>query len=184
MIDRTLKVLLLEDLPTDQILVKRQVLKFAPNTLFSTANSRESFEEQINWTHFDVILSDYKLPAYTGLDALQFVRKHQAHVPFIFITGTMNDEERAAKSILSGASGYLLKSNLKTLPKVMEEVLEKSREIFEAEEARRQEQARKERLTQKLIAKIKMLPENAERAELLDIAEELAGENIELQTLA
>jgi len=174
--NRTLRVLLLEDLSTDQMLVKRQVLKFAPNCLFATANSKKSFEEQLNWASFDLILSDYNLPGYNGLEALLFVKESRPHTPFIFITGTLDDEEKVAQAILSGASGYILKKNLRELPEKLTAILQESEDRFQIAEAKEQEEVRKQRLMQKLVAKIKLLSDEKAKEELLRIAAEFIGE--------
>jgi CheY-like chemotaxis protein len=124
--NKTLNILMLEDMKTDAELVKRQVLKAAPNAVFTIARNRAEFFEKIEWSVPDIVLADYSLPDINGLEALLHVRGKMQFLPFIFITGILNDEEKVAEAILNGASGYVLKENLSTLPIKMEEVLLKA----------------------------------------------------------
>lgn len=121
--DKVLKVLLLEDMRTDQELVKRQVLKVAPKSIFTVADSRATFYEKVTWMKPDIVISDYNLPDINGLEALLHIRKTLANVPFIFVTGALSNEEDAANAILQGASGFILKQHLRALPEKLKEIL-------------------------------------------------------------
>jgi len=76
----------------------------------------------------DFILSDFDLPDMTGLDALLITNTKHPHIPFIFITGRINDEGALADAILKGADGYVLKENLEKIPSVLQQVHEKNLE--------------------------------------------------------
>ncbi|MBK8635250.1 MAG: response regulator [Saprospiraceae bacterium] len=66
-----------------------------------------------------IVISDYNLPDCTGLDLLLYTKQHYPSVPFVFITGMLNDEEKTAEVILNGANGYILKQNVSTVgPKI------------------------------------------------------------------
>lgn len=171
MIERTLKVLMLEDLKTDQELIKRGVLKVAPNAMFIIAQNKEEFEDKINWGGPDVILSDYNIPGYNGLQALLLVREKMPHVPFVFITGTLNNEEKVADAMLNGASGYILKNDLASLPAKLEQVLLREEAKFQEREVVLQRQRRKQLLLQKLQALVQnssAFPEQNKAREILD----------------
>lgn len=124
------KVFILEDMPVDLELVKRQVRKFNPQVLFSVARNRAEFESKVAVFQPDLILSDYNLPDMNGLEALLYVREHLTSTPFIFITGILNDEEKVAEGILNGASGYLLKDNLRNLPTLLRQVVKQNEEAM------------------------------------------------------
>ena len=126
MLDRPLNILVLEDMKTDAELVKRQVTKIAPQAVFTIACNRAEFFDKIEWSVPDVVLADYNLPDINGLEALLHIRKKSPFLPFIFITGILNDEEKVAEAVLNGASGYVLKENLSALPAKLEDVLQKS----------------------------------------------------------
>lgn len=172
MIEKTLKVLLLEDMRGDQELIKRQVRKVAPKSMFTVADNRDSFLEKVEWMTPDIILADYHLPDYSGLQALLLVKEKMPHVPFMFVTGNLNNEEKVAEVIMHGASGYLLKENLTALPEKLQEIFDKAERAFQAEEARRG----KERRNQMLLQKITELVRKSEYFEFKNQVEEALDE--------
>ena len=128
MSEEIFKVFILEDMPVDLELVKRQVRKFNPNVLFAVARNRTEFESKVASFQPDIVLSDYNLPDMNGLEALLYVREHLDSTPFVFITGILNDEEKVAEAVLTGASGYLLKENLRNLPELVGQVVAQNQE--------------------------------------------------------
>ena len=120
--------LLLEDSEADVFLLRRQLGKFAPDLRVEVAGTREEYERLIGSTELDLILSDYRLPQYSGIEALMYARKFAPLVPFVFVTGALNNEELAADTILRGASGFVLKNNLAKLETLVTELLNRGRE--------------------------------------------------------
>lgn len=115
MITTSLRILLVEDLETDVVLIKRQIGKVVEKPVIEVVDDLDSCKERmINFVP-DVIISDYNLPTCSGLDVLELVKNIDNSVPFIFLTGTIDDEELAANTILSGASGYILKKHMNEL---------------------------------------------------------------------
>lgn len=125
MINRKLNILLIEDNQNDIFLIKRQISKIVsePN-IEVTDNLEECKSLLVNFAP-DVVLSDYNLPNCTGLDVLNLVKEYDESIEFIFITGTINDEELAANTILNGASGYILKKHINNLGEKLEPLLKK-----------------------------------------------------------
>ena len=164
---------MLEDLKTDQELIKRGVQKIAPEAVFIIANTQEEFEDKINWVSPDIILADYNIPGYNGLEALLLVREKMPHVPFVFVTGSLNNEEKVAETILKGASGYILKGNLSELPSKVEQVLVREQARFKDREALVERQRRKKLLVQKLDALLNNAPDFPNRSEALKITQEV-----------
>ncbi|MCG8701739.1 MAG: response regulator [Bacteroidales bacterium] len=93
----------------------------------------------------DLILSDYKLPGYSGKDALEDLNALKLNIPFIFVTGAMQ-EEVAADAIKAGAWEYVVKDRLFRLPLAVKSVLKLKKEKEIALEA--------ERRTQRLLSGI------------------------------
>lgn len=118
--ENTIHVLLVEDNSSDLELIKRQLNKMDPVFEITVATEIEKIEEIVSTKPLDLVLSDYNLPTCTGLDVLQTVQKIKPNVVFVFITGTVNDEELAANTILSGASGFILKKNINAVHKRLE----------------------------------------------------------------
>ncbi len=169
MLERKMNILMLEDMKTDAELVKRQVLKVAPNAVFTVAQNRAEFFEKIEWSVPDIVLADYSLPDINGLEALLHIRKKMQYLPFIFITGILNDEEKVAEAVLNGASGYVLKENLATLPLKMEEVFRKAdaQKTMAKEDERRLREA--ELNLQKVQSKLLMVNDFEGKAEILKL---------------
>ena len=149
------KVFLLEDQPLDMEINKRQVRKYRSDVLFATARNRSEFEAKLVDFQPDIVLSDYNLPDMNGLDALLYAREHLDAVPFVFITGILNDEERVADAILNGASGYLLKENIKKLPELLESVVAENREVMRRRERQWEERKDSHLSLQRTIAALR-----------------------------
>lgn len=155
MIDDVIKVFILEDRSTDAELNKRYVLKFAPNAVFTVAQTKDAFLERIAWQDYDVILADYHLPDYNGLTALLHVREHYPDTPFIFVTGMLNDEQKSAEAILNGANGYVLKENLRTLEDSVKHALSQAAERRDKARRKADEHYQRNMLLQKAIHLVK-----------------------------
>ena len=96
--------------------------------------TREAFEAALDAESFDIILSDFHLPSFTGLDALAIVMKKCPHTPFILISGTIG-EQAAIESLKAGATDYLLKQQPERLASAIR------RAVQEAEERARRRNA-------------------------------------------
>ena len=125
MINTSLRILLVEDLETDATLIKRQIHKIVKDPQIEVTDNIEDCREHLVNFAPDVVLSDYNLPTCTGLDILEAVKEYDEDTAFIFITGTINDEELAANTILNGASGYILKKHMNYLGEKLEPLLKK-----------------------------------------------------------
>lgn len=108
---RELRVLIVEDSPDDASLMLRQLERggFAPD--WARVETAEGLEAALAEKAWEVVLCDYALPSFTGLDALQIVRRRANDLPFVLVSGYIG-EELAAEAIRSGADDYLLKDRL------------------------------------------------------------------------
>ena len=118
---KTLRVLILEDLPTDAELIIRELEVGDFIVEAKIADDEFGFREGISDFRPEIILSDYSLPTITGLEALAIAMKECPEIPFVFITGTIG-EEIAAETILNGAAGLILKSKLYNLPQTVRDI--------------------------------------------------------------
>jgi signal transduction histidine kinase len=140
--DRDTRILILEDVATDAKLIERELRK--ANVAFTSqrVETKEGFSKALVEFEPDIILSDYRLPQFSGLEALQLLKEKEIPVPFILITGTLT-EEIAVLCLKEGVTDYILKSNLTRLPSAVESALkrgETEKEKAEALEALRQSQ--------------------------------------------
>jgi two-component system cell cycle sensor histidine kinase/response regulator CckA len=139
-LERNYHILILEDVASDAELIERELRKadiaFTPNRV----ETKEAFLTALVEFQPDIVLSDYNLPQFSGLEALRLLKQAQVSVPFILITGALT-EEVAVECMKEGADDYILKSSLKRLSSAVLNVLDKQRvakEKQEAEEALRQ----------------------------------------------
>jgi PAS domain S-box-containing protein len=138
-----MRVLIVEDLPTDAELNEREVRHILPASRFLRVETREEFLAALESFRPDLILSDYKLPHFDGMTALKLLQEHAPEVPFILITGSMN-EETAVACMKAGAWDYVIKEHLKRLGPAVTGALDRKRLILErqsAQEALRESEA-------------------------------------------
>ncbi len=126
--------LLLEDSAVDADLAIQYLSQTRYPIVWSVAACREEFVAALAEKRYDVILSDYSLPDFDGLSALEMVRRRDADLPFIFISGVVG-EEFAVETLRKGATDYVLKQRLSRLPGVID------RALAEAEERRERRRA-------------------------------------------
>lgn len=123
---REISVLLLEDSALDAELIMAQVRKSGTQAEITRVIAREEFETALRSRNFDLILSDYALPDFDGLTALEMAAELAAGTPFIFVSGTLG-EDVAIDSLQNGAVDYVLKHRLDRLaPAVRRAIAEKS----------------------------------------------------------
>ncbi|MEO1652445.1 MAG: response regulator, partial [Bacteroidota bacterium] len=108
-------IILLEDLESDAELITRQIHKVNPEARVLWVKDGESFMNALRTYEPRLILADYHIPGYDGLKALEAANQLLPLVPFIFVTGTVNDEELAAETIMAGATAYFLKNKINEL---------------------------------------------------------------------
>lgn len=137
-----LRVLLLEDVPTDAELVTREIGKLGLPFSTERVETREQFTRSLEQCAPDIILADYNLPQFDGLTALAIAREKCPEVPFVFVSGTLG-EERAVETLQLGASDYVLKDHLSRLVPAVRHALEATR-------SRKEERAAQEKLREQL----------------------------------
>ncbi len=150
------KILYLEDNPYDVEIFIRH-LKDAPfNCHLKYVNDEASFKQALKEFKPDVIISDFKLPAFDGVTALTISQTVCPDVPFIFISGTVG-EDVAVTTLKLGATDYILKSYPeKILPAISRALQEKKerQSRIEAEKALRESEAKYRLLFEKSLAAV------------------------------
>jgi PAS domain S-box-containing protein len=135
-----LRILHLEDDRFDGELLKRLLSHEGLVHEWVRVESSEAFLRALKEGHFDLILSDYTLPSFNGLEALALAQRDFPDTPFIFVSGTI-DEDVAVESLKQGASDYVFKNRLSRLaPAVRRSV----RDVEERADSRRAEEAMRE----------------------------------------
>ena len=124
---RKARILIVEDEPWDAELAQRLLTTAGLGFTAVVVATREPFIEQLGAFRPDVILSDYHLPGFSGVAALEIAQEQCPDVPFVFWSGVLGDEEAVAL-IKRGATDYVLKDRQARLPSVI------CRAIAEAEQ--------------------------------------------------
>jgi two-component system cell cycle sensor histidine kinase/response regulator CckA len=138
-----LRVLIIEDVPMDAELVQYELGRARIPFEARRVDTREDFLAELDAFAPDVILSDYTLPRFDGLAALELARSHAPAIPFLIVTGSIN-EETAVGAMKAGAADYLLKNNLARIGPAIEGALARvraRREKARAEDALRRSEA-------------------------------------------
>jgi len=144
-----LKLVMVEDSDADAELVARNLAKAGLDVAIHRVETEPDFVHALHTIEPDVILSDFSLPQFDGLRALDMAVAHAPETPFIFVSGTIG-EERAIDALRRGATDYVLKTNLSRLPAAVERSL---REVSlkaakaKSEQQRRDQEIRLQRLT-------------------------------------
>jgi len=119
------RVLHLEDAEPDHALALAHLRRAGLVVQTRRVETRAEFVAALD-EPWDVVLSDYHLPGFTGLDALALVRARAAtgagHLPFILVSGQIG-EDTAVEAMRNGAADYLLKANLSRLAPAVEHAI-------------------------------------------------------------
>ncbi len=137
--NKPLRILILEDAAADAELIEYELRKSNFDFISRRAETRETFLREVQEFRPDLILSDYKLPAFDGLSALAICRELCPETPFILVSGAIG-EEVAIESIKTGATDFVLKERLFRIGYAVERAL---RDVREREERKRAEKALK-----------------------------------------
>jgi diguanylate cyclase (GGDEF)-like protein/PAS domain S-box-containing protein len=140
---RPIKILLVEDRVEDAEMLLREMRLRGLEVDSRRVDSKTEYSEALTAFAPDMILSDYTLPGFDGIDALQIARLRRPETPFIFVSGTIG-EERAIQALKQGAVDYVLKDSRARLVPAIERALREAddrdarrwaqRELEESEE--------------------------------------------------
>ncbi len=108
------RILLVEDVEIDAELNKREIRSIVPDSVFQVVFRKESFIEALETFQPHVIVSDYSMPKFDGLTALQCTIEKSSITPFILCTGSIN-EDVAVECMKRGATDYIIKEHIKRL---------------------------------------------------------------------
>ena len=120
-------VLIIEDSEDDAVIVLRELKQGGYDINFERVDNHSALQASLASRPWDLIISDFALPQFSGMDALKLVRSTGSDAPFIFISGTMG-EDIAVAALKDGAQDYLVKDNLKRLVPAVQRELQKAKE--------------------------------------------------------
>ena len=120
----SLKVLMVEDSIDDELLILRTLRKggFAPESL--RVETADQMADALRGQPWDIVLCDFKLPQFDGLDAIALVYELDLDIPILLVSGSIG-EEMAVECMRRGADDYIMKDNLSRLcPAIHRELAE------------------------------------------------------------
>lgn len=122
-----LRVLMIEDDEADADLIVHAMKRADPRARIDVASTRKQFTELLAGREYDLVLADYRLPDWTGMDALRELRRLGFDIPLILVSGTLGDEG-AVECVKAGATDYVLKEgNMARLPVAARRAVEEKR---------------------------------------------------------
>lgn len=137
------KILLVEDSEDDYLLIKRELDANISPLKLKWVKTKLEFEENLAEESWDIILSDYNLENYYGLEIFQILERTQKDIPFILVSGTIKNEI-AVNAMKAGVSDYIIKENLSRLAPAIKREIEESQNRKKKKEA--EQELRKSKL--------------------------------------
>src|SRR6202522_1207822 len=168
-----LQLVVVEDSAVDAELVARHLSKAGLDVVMHRVQTESELVSALREKQPDLILSDFSLPQFSGLRALDIALAIAPETPFIFVSGTIG-EERAIDALRRGATDYVLKTNLSRLAAAVGRALRES--ALKAAQRRSEQQRRDQEVRlQRLMRTYRMLSSTSSailrlrnRIELLD----------------
>ena len=108
------RILHLEDNLPDAELIRMTITEEWPECEIKLVTNRFAYTAELQCARYDVVLSDYSLAGFDGMEALHLARERVPDTPFIFLSGTIG-EDRAIEAVKAGAHDYVLKDRMKRL---------------------------------------------------------------------
>ena len=139
-----LRLLLVEDSPADAELIQRALRPLERTLHVRRVADEPDFLDALERFQPELILSDFSMPGFSGMRALEIASQRSPAVPLLFVSGTIG-EELAIETLRRGAADYVLKDKLARLPSSARRALEAAAEQARRREAERQLQVSEER---------------------------------------
>ncbi|HWI58717.1 MAG TPA: PAS domain S-box protein, partial [Bacillota bacterium] len=122
-----MRILHIEDQPADSEIVQEKLRREGLAPEIHRVETLDEFTRALQHGTYSLIISDYTLPAMDALDALRLARQQRPEIPFIFLSGTLG-EEQAVDCLKLGATDYVLKQRMTRLVPAVRRALQEARE--------------------------------------------------------
>lgn len=145
-----LKVLIVEDSVEDTELLLHALSRAGYLPTHARVQTAEEMRHQLQKESWDLVISDYVLPSFSGLEALKLLQESEFEIPFIVLSGKIG-EEVAVEALKAGANDYLLKDRLTRLAPAIDRALQEAaqkRKRQQTERALRESEERYRRLVE------------------------------------
>ncbi|MBC8254665.1 MAG: PAS domain-containing protein [Ardenticatenia bacterium] len=127
-----IRILHVDDYPLDRQLVRDALEKEHEGFRVTEAASRQEFEARLAKGDYDIVLADFNILGFEGLEVMDAVRERDPGVPVLIVTGT-GSEEVAVEAMRRGAADYVIKTpeHIRRLPHTVQAAIEKNRLLHE-----------------------------------------------------
>jgi DNA-binding response OmpR family regulator len=132
-----LRVLLVEDEPADVELVLRALTQAGFEARSDVAKTAAEFNDLVRKNSYDLILADYKLPDWNGMESVEILRGEGLDIPVILVSGALG-ELTAVECIKQGAADYVLKDHLARLPDAVRRAMREKKLREDHQQAQRE----------------------------------------------
>jgi len=123
-VQKDLRVLIIEDNENDALLILKLLKSEGYKVEWSRVCNPEDMNNALDISNWDIIISDYSMPVFSGMEALKIYKERQLDIPFILVSGTIG-EDIAIKMLKSGAHDYIIKDKLNLIiPSIQRELQE------------------------------------------------------------
>ncbi|MCE5314822.1 MAG: response regulator [Armatimonadota bacterium] len=122
----SLRALIVEDSEIDLLLVLHELSRSGFDVDFVRVDTRDAMLAALDAHEWDVVISDYILPEFSGLEALALLKEKEIDLPFIVVSGKISDDT-AVEAMKAGAHDYILKGNLARLVPAIEREIREAR---------------------------------------------------------
>lgn len=129
-----LRVLIVEDSEDDTLLLVRELRRGGYTLNYVRVDTADGMEAALNQQSWDIVIADYSLPSFSGLEALKLLLRRKLDLPFIIVSGTIG-EDIAVAAMKAGAHDYLIKGNLARLVPAVERELREAKERYKRHSA-------------------------------------------------
>ncbi len=124
MMSSPLRVLIVEDSQDDADLLVHELRRGGYDLTFQRVDTLQAMTQALDKHPWDIIIADYMLPNFTGLDALKLMQEKNFDLPFIILSGSIG-ENTAVAAMKAGVHDYIMKDNLaRLLPAINRELKE------------------------------------------------------------
>ena len=120
---KPIRVLIVDDSEDDALLLVRQLRNSGFDPGFERVDTAEGMNAALDKAGWDIVLSDFVMPGFSGLQAIELVRQRGLDIPIVMVSGKIG-EETAVSCVKAGANDYVMKDNLKRLGTAIERELQ------------------------------------------------------------
>ena len=118
----SINVLIIEDSKDDTELLVKYLENEGLAFTHKRVQAERSLKSALSGNSWDIVISDYVLPSFDGLEAYEVVREHDVDLPFIIVSGKIG-EEQAVEAMRLGVNDYVMKANLRRLLPAIERAI-------------------------------------------------------------